>query len=73
MEKEKKRFAFLLKIVKQLPLLICFAVLIFESNSKLSVKQYEVLAYFVEAMSVIYILITGKDIYRILMVKIMKK
>ena len=73
MEKEKKRFAFLLKIGEQLPLLICFAVLIFESNSKLSVKQYEVLAYFVEAMSVIYVLITAKDIHRIIMVKIMKK
>lgn len=72
MEKEKK-ITVLLKIIKQLPLLICFIFLIFGNKLNLSVKEYEVLSYFIVAISICYVLITAKDIYKIITIKIMKK
>lgn len=54
--KEEKKVAFLLKIVKQLPLVICFTFLIFGNKLNLSVKEYEILSYFIVAVSVCYAL-----------------
>ena len=73
MKKEKKSFAFLLKILKQLPIIICFTFLIFGNKLNLSVKEYEVLSYFIIVLSIFYALITAKDIYKIIVTKLLKK
>ncbi len=73
MKKETATLAFVLKILKQIPLIICFAFLIFGNKLNLSVKEYEVLSYFITAMAICYAMIITKDIYTIIMTKILKK
>ena len=66
-------FTFLLKILKQLPLFICFSFLIFGNKLNLSVKEYEIISNVIVVISICYVMIISRDIYKIITTKIMKK